>query len=136
MSLGPSSDISDALGVLLNASGAILRPYRTDLVAVFQKIDGSTNSDLSLPTPVDAASLGPVENFVKKLQKDLKKIKKLLLQAGDDACQNKRTWTTEDPRIVDIHLAGKKSLPENILRRGLSQRSLATEFNDWQSITH
>ncbi|KAJ5925842.1 hypothetical protein N7454_007352 [Penicillium verhagenii] len=41
-------------------------------------------------------------------------------------------WFDEDPRIIDISLTTPTSNPEGKLRRGLSQRSLAKEYDQWE----
>lgn len=77
-------------------------------------------------------ALSPIEVFVKELEKDLEKIEKLLSEVCRNAGQNEPSWTTDDPRIVDIRLAGERTSAQGALRRGLSQRSLAIEFSDWE----
>ncbi|KAL8668516.1 MAG: hypothetical protein Q9168_006856 [Polycauliona sp. 1 TL-2023] len=86
------------------------------------------------PSPV-APSL--IEDFVAGLDKDLERIEKLLSQVSHKAVTCEPTWMNDDPRVVDLQIAGgRQSSPTTKLRRGLSQRSLASEFDDWEKNTY
>ena len=74
-----------------------------------------------------------IKNIVTRLIKTLKKTEKFLSQASHEAVRNDPPWVTDDPRITDIEIAGGKKKPANTkFRRGLSQRSLAMEYDDWE----
>ncbi|KAJ5988257.1 hypothetical protein N7481_003467 [Penicillium waksmanii] len=46
---------------------------------------------------------------------------------------NELDWFEEDPRLVDIRLSSRPSPTSHVnLRRGLSQRSLAVEYDEWE----
>ena len=82
------------------------------------------------PSPVAPSS---IENFVTGLNKDLESIEKLLSQVSHEAVTCEPTWMNDDPRVVDLQIAdGRQSSPTIKLRRGLSQRSLTIEFDDWE----
>lgn len=68
--------------------------------------------------------------------KQFQKIKRYLCSAdldpisylGDD-------WTQEDPRVVDIRFCSRPNSLNLKFRRGLAQRSLALEYDNWERAT-
>lgn len=104
----------------------------------------STGKDPSAPspdqrTPPQPSPVAPssIENFVVKLDTELKKIQELLSQVSYKPATCEPIWTIDDPRVVDLQIAGgSQSSPTTKLRRGLSQRSLAAEFDDWERNTY
>jgi hypothetical protein len=68
---------------------------------------------------------------------DEKKSKKILDYLSP-SCYNaidggKFDWTEEDPRVVDLRLGSSPNQSFDVkFRRGLSQRSLATEYDGWE----
>ena len=75
-----------------------------------------------------------METLVAKLEKNLEDFKRRLSTEYVKDFGSKPKWKDDDPRIMDIQMAGdsRKSL-EVMLRRILGQRSLAMEFYDWKS---
>lgn len=64
-----------------------------------------------------------------------KKIVDYLSSASDPVNGSRDDWTQEDPRVVDIVLcSGTRSLDASF-RRGLGQRSLAMEYEEWEEKT-
>ena len=119
MSLDDSTRVLEALDVLYNAPNELLLSYKTKLNAVVRKL---------------AKLSTPVENLMGKLEDNLENIKtRLSLECVEDV-QSGPQWKNEDPRIVDIQIAGNSELTsDEMLRRVLGQRSLAMEFYDWES---
>ena len=74
----------------------------------------------------------PVKDFVSGLSNDLEKIKEYLSQISHEAIKGRQTWKEDDPRVVDLQMAGNSAVSPTLkFRRGLSQRSLAFEFKKW-----
>ena len=184
MSTDESLRVREALDVLCNASGELLKSHGTEFLAAIQKlhsrIEGygtaivggapypttddrkSTHSSVShrtplnrldsngsIPSTLDGESssallrdqhasplppLSPVEDFMRGLKSALNHIETFLSQECRELITSEPVWKTEDPRIVDIQVA-QNSKPSEIekFRRGLSQRSLAIEFDSWEN---
>lgn len=178
----------EALNILCNASGELLRPHRTELLAAVQKLqsrieahstgivpatgrhtpcpyaddrspapssvshhssssrprsNGSISSSLNGEGPLALSQeqhaspkppLSSIEKFMRGLENALESIKTFLSHECRGIVTSEPEWAADDPRIVDIQIAGG-SKPSNIVkfRRGLSQRSLAIEYRDWES---
>ena len=71
-----------------------------------------------------------IEDFVKKLQNDLKKIEKFLSKIYYNVVKIKSSWITDDFRIIDIQFVEKCTSAQVMFRRKLNQRFLIIEFND------
>ncbi len=193
MSTGESSRVLEALNVLCNAPGELLRPHLAVVQKLQSRIEGhstaivtATGRHTPYPTTDDRSAtpssvshhsssnhLSPngsvplslsredqsallqdqhaspqppspqpppssVERFMRGLSNALERIKTFLSQERRELFTSKAEWMAEDPRIVDIQIAGVTSKPteNHQFRRGLSQRSLALEFDDWETNTH
>lgn len=92
------------------------------------------------PTPPQTPPIppNPVEELVTGLNEDLDKIEKSMLNLSVDAVNQEPEWMYDDPRLVDLQIAGdgRQSSLMIKFRRGLSQRSLAIEFDDWGETTY
>ena len=118
MSLNDSTRILEALDVLFNATNELLLSHKTKLNAVVRKL---------------AKLSTPVVKLMGKLENDLETIERCLSQVKD--VESKPQWKNEDPRVVDVKIAGNSQLTlDERMRRVLGQRSLATEFNNWGSV--
>ncbi len=94
-----------------------------------------TPSSLFYRLPRDTPEV--IEKFVSGLKKELEKIRKLLSQVCHKSIIGEPVWIKDDPRVVDLQIAGNHDTSPTLkLRRGLSQRSLAFEFDDWERTTH
>ncbi|CAG8205289.1 unnamed protein product [Penicillium salamii] len=60
------------------------------------------------------------------------KVFKYLSSQSDPLAQNGDDWVQEDPRVVDIRLCNRGCSLDACFRRGLGQRSLAMEFDEWE----
>lgn len=79
----------------------------------------------------------PIETFIAQVDEDLEKIEKYLAQVYCEAIKDKKIWIKDDdPRAVDLAAAYRNPSPMAKFRRGLSQRSLATEFDKWEQTTY
>jgi hypothetical protein len=59
-------------------------------------------------------------------------ILKYLSSTAKDAVSTPTDWQKEDPRLVDIQLASKRSTNEAKFRAGIARRSLADEYLLWE----
>ena len=127
----PSSTcILQALDVLSEAPRATLLRYKAKLQAVVRKLDDPSLAVSATPPRPSR----PAEELVELLEEDLPKIKTLLSRVCVIEIRPKPEWINEDPRIVDIQISGEpKTSLEARLRRVLSQRSLAEEFQVWKN---
>jgi hypothetical protein len=189
MSTGESSRVLEALNVLCNAPGELLRPHLAAVQKLQSRIEGhstaivaATGRHTPCPTTDDRSAtpssvshhsspnhLSPngsvplslnredpsallrdqhaspqppspqpppssIEKFMRGLSNALERIKTCLSQERCEFFTSKPEWMGEDPRIVDIQIAGvtSKTTANHKFRRGLSQRSLAIEFDDWE----
>ena len=83
------------------------------------------------------APLSSTEEFIANLNTRLNKIEGYIFELGHNAVKHEPEWKTGDPRLVDLQIGGDRTqTPITKLRRGLSQRSLAVEFDDWESQTY
>ena len=118
MSLDDSTRVLEALDVLYNAPKELLLSHKTKLNAVVRKL-----AKLKIP----------VVNLMGRLENNLENIKECLSEIEDVGSEPE--WKNEDPRIVDVKIAGNSELTsDEMLRRVLGERSLAMEFNDWESV--
>ena len=86
-----------------------------------------------LNTPQSLLLPSSVENVLTRLIKNLEKTEEFLSQPFYKAVRDEPLWVTDDPRITDIEVAGGSKKPAHTkFRRGLSQRSLAMEFDNWE----
>jgi len=188
MSTGESSRVLEALNVLCNAPGELLRPHLAAVQKLQSRIEGhstaivaATGRHTPCPTTDDRSAtpssvshhsssnhlspngsvplslsredpsallrdqhaspqppLSSIEKFMRGLSNALERIKTFLSQERREFFTSEAEWMAEDPRIVDIQIAGVTSKPtaNHKFRRGLSQRSLALEFDDWEINTH
>lgn len=87
--------------------------------------------------PLPPAPPSSTEKFVEKTNEGLGRIEKYLSKVCNEGATSEPAWRKDDPRIVDLQIAGDSKPSANIkFRRGLSQRSLAIEFDDWEWKTH
>lgn len=74
-----------------------------------------------------------IQRFITEVDRDLKEIEKQISQVNH--VKDQSIWKKDgDPRIADLSDARDTS-PMAKLRRGLSQRSLAIQFNRWELAT-
>ena len=95
---------------------------------------GPVDSDLSSST--DERSVPPprTDLVIESLDRQSVEIKKFLSKSELEAVTEVPEWLNEDPRIVDLQLDGGRS-SVNLsarFRKGLSQRSLTIEYNQWE----
>ena len=113
--------VVEALDVLCNAPSELLLSYKGKLRALLRKLN---------PPSI------PVEQLMQALQ-DSEKVKEPLSKLRVEDIVAGAAWEEADRRIVDFQLAtGSPGSAQEKLRRVLSQRSLAQEFNDWDSKNH
>ena len=74
----------------------------------------------------------PIDKLFASLINNLEDIKVALSGECRVAAQREPQWMADDPRIVDLVIAQPDASPVTKFRRGLSQRSLASEFEDWE----
>lgn len=87
--------------------------------------------------PLPPAPPSSTEKFVEKLDGGLERIEKCLSKLCHKDVASEPVWRNDDPRVVDLQIAGDSKPSANTkFRRGLSQRSLAIEFDDWERKTH
>lgn len=78
----------------------------------------------------------PIQCFIAEIDRKLGKIEGQLSQLYHVRDRPVRT-EDNDPRISDLNIAGSRNIsPIARLRRGLSQRSLATEFDKWEQASY
>ncbi|MCJ1472665.1 hypothetical protein MMC13_001314 [Lambiella insularis] len=89
------------------------------------------SSHSSLPAdsspPKDSSS-----KLINALDEDSTIITNYLSQSADNVVHDRNAWVDEDPRIVDLRMDGGRSSPDTKFRKGLSQRSLAREYSQWE----
>ena len=71
--------------------------------------------------------------LIQALDKDAPVIEEYLSRTEITATEDSLNRTTEDPRVVDLQLAGCRSSLTAKFRKCLSERSLATEYIQWES---
>ena len=77
------------------------------------------------------------EKFVETTNEGLEKIEECLSQVCQKSLMSEPMWRNDDARLIDLQVAGDSNPSTNTkFRRGLSQRSLAFEFADWERKTH
>ena len=105
MPLNDSSHLLAALSVLRDTPHEILLTHRAELHAVVRKL-------------AKHITRAPVETLVAKLEKNLEDFKRRLSTEYVKDFGSKPKWKDDDPRIMDIQMAGdsRKSL-EVMLRR-------------------
>ena len=87
--------------------------------------------------PLLSAPPSSIEKFVEKTNEGLERIEKCLSQVCQKGLMFEPMWRNDDPRLIDLQMAGDSKPSANTkFRRGLSQRSLAIEFADWERKTH
>ena len=75
-----------------------------------------------------------IQRFITEVDRDLKEIEKQISQVNN--VKDQSIWIKEgDSRIADLYDTRDTS-PMTKLRRGLSQRSLAIQFNRWELATY
>ncbi|KAI9039867.1 uncharacterized protein KD926_008968 [Aspergillus affinis] len=90
-------------------------------------------NDLSEDTREDIAS--DLKSLSRALSdcKQSQKIKEYLCSTDLDPINySGGDWTQEDPRVVDIQFCSRTCSLDSKFRRGLAQRSLAIEFDNWE----
>jgi len=157
--------VLEALNVLRNIPEEALQSYRNEILSVLQVLVGTngcavisqaqgdsspplteTNGTPSVPTDCRQNSREGSESFpapprsvfdvMKALDNKSTQIEEYLSRTEDKATGSEPNWINEDPRIVDLQIDGNHSSPETKFRKGLSQRSLAIEFDNWESKTY
>ncbi len=129
--------------------GSIFLIFRSDLLATLlllpspqPAVDMSAPSVNKDPPPSSEQSLNlytnypntpsPIQYFIAEVDRKLGKIEGQLSQVYYVRDRPIRI-EENDQRIIDLHIAGCRNIsPIARLRRGLSQRSLATEFDKWE----
>ena len=87
--------------------------------------------------PLPPARPSSTEKFIEKTNGGLERIEKCLSKICQNGVMSEPVWRNDDPRVVDLQIAGDLKPSTNTkFRRGLSQRSLAIEFADWERKTH
>ena len=77
-----------------------------------------------------------ISNLMKALNKDSVQIKKFLSASGLEHTRDELERLIEDPRVVDLQLDKHLQSDSLKFRKGLSQRSLATEYVQWEDCTY
>jgi len=107
----------------------------------------AVNSQISIPssklqgtTPKsqsghDKSAQSSTKLLVKALNKNETLIEEYLSKSETEAIRDELQREVEDPRVIDLKL-GKKPTQEARFRKGLSERSLALEYDEWQQRTH
>ena len=74
------------------------------------------------------------DRLIQSLSKQSIQIQNFLSKTEPEAISEEPEWVNEDPRIVDLKLDGERSADclKAKFRKGLSQRSLAIEYNQWE----
>lgn len=75
-------------------------------------------------------------SLVEALDEAKEKIETFLKKPIDEAIARELHWEETDWRIVDIRLDKGNSPPTSKFRKGLGQRSLALQFEDWEIRNH
>ncbi|KAI4209057.1 MAG: hypothetical protein LQ351_007978 [Letrouitia transgressa] len=75
------------------------------------------------------------EEVFRRLQRTLQDIKHNLYRIHEMGFLEP-SWVDDDPRVVDIQIANSDSTLVQRFRRGLSQRSLALQFDSWEKTTY
>lgn len=131
------SRILDALNVLRNIFGEVCQSYKAEILSVLEVLVNDSavvargHGDLS-------PQLAPqsVRDLMERLNKKSTQIKKYLSRSEEEATGSEPIWKNEDPRVVDLQIGEKTANLAIKFRKGLSQRSLATEFDTWELNTY
>ncbi|KAL9613098.1 MAG: hypothetical protein Q9167_002355 [Letrouitia subvulpina] len=75
------------------------------------------------------------EEVFRRLQRKLEDIQYILQKVRENGFLEP-SWVDDDPRVVDIQVASLESTSVQRFRRGLSQRSLALQFDSWEKATY
>ncbi len=98
----------------------------------------------SFPAPVPPHTVGAYQSsssqsitrLLQALDQEKCQIKDFLLRHNFEAARNELAPVIEDPRVADLQLHSRRPSLEARFRRGLSQRSLAIEFTEWEYCTY
>lgn len=95
------------------------------------QVPESSRTDDSIKT----LNSSTTKELMQALDKAKDSIKEYLSRSEVEATRDVLQRRVEDPRVVDLKL-GKKPSPEATFRKGLGQRSLALEFEQWELCVH
>lgn len=102
----------------------------------------STTSSIhqsSSPPSADGDEASPpksISSLSQALNNDLSQIKDFLSKSEFEATRDGLKRMVEDPRVVDLQLDKGRLSPKARFRKGLSQRSLAIEYSQWEHCTY
>lgn len=140
----------EALNVLCQVPFSALYEHRPEASCAFHKLrallgdDGDTGDSAPLlgkgtipksQSGHDEAAQSSTKLLVKALNKNETLIDEYLSKSETEAIRDELQREVEDPRVIDLKL-GKKPTQEARFRKGLSERSLALEYDEWQQRTH
>jgi len=125
---GPNS--SSTLPNTTDTSSLALHSQGSTTFSIQQSSSSPSLSGHELsPTP-------PVLTLTQALDKDSAQIQEFLSRPELEAIEDELERIVEDPRVVDLQLDGSRSTPKARFRKGLSQRSLADEYIQWERHTY
>ena len=155
-----NTSVLEALHILHNASDESLRSHSTKLKAIVKrlqpliedcdmtisiaKFDTSYSSEALLNhspdqriSPQNHLNLyprlsSPIEKFISTLYNKLENIGQLQSQVNQDSTKDKPVRIQDDAHVFE----NQERSPSHKLHRGLSQRSLASEFERWEQSTY
>ncbi|KAL9099828.1 MAG: hypothetical protein Q9163_004722 [Psora crenata] len=117
-------------------------PNTTDTSSLALHSLSSTTPSIRQPSSSPSLSgheLSPtpsVLTLTQALDRDSAQIQKFLSRPESEAIEDELERIVEDPRVVDLQLDGSRSTPKARFRKGLSQRSLAIEYTQWERHTY
>ena len=96
-------------------------------------ISSTDNHDPPSSQDIHDSSLPPQDltlELIEALNKESTLISQYLTNSTFEAVKGASVWINEDPRVVDLQIDSNQSSPNTKFQKGLSQRSLATEYNE------
>ena len=164
MSARTNASVPEAFDILYGASDELLRSHRTKITAIIRRLQplikdydtttsaakfeiDSKSSDISRthstdqPTRAHAhpnmyrispTATSRIEGLISILHDGLQKTREFLSQVQDVSIKECPIFTQDQPQVI----GNQERSPLQKLRRGLSQRSLAFEFDRWEKANH
>ena len=91
----------------------------------------------SSPSSADGHSLpNSISSLIEALNKSSVQIKDFLSRSEFEDTRDELERMIEDPRVVDLQLDKRRQSDKVRFRKGLSQRSLAIEYSQWENCTY
>lgn len=140
----PEPERSDSTAMISSSAPSVsdpASPHHPAPDAGQERTGGASPTSFPSSTGVNASSDGCNHQLSGALnlclhldnEKRAKRIRDYLSSSDHDPLSGMHDWTKEDPRVIDLRLGSSPSPSFDVkFRRGLSQRSLATEFNQWE----